>query len=190
MTTTNKTTPNNRCYIISSEDLNQNKKLKGLFRMMHLEEVTPYGSVLPAIEGMHYYAIGDLPEGKAPVTKKFLDTIGMTEEDYKEHCEIAALLNGSPCHLRLVDDEPTDDEDETLDEVLASLGTVIKPVEMPMQEEVDANPDAYVSIDRKLLAPFFDEDTPDEVIAMVILTVLEMNHLREMEMESQEGSDD
>lgn len=49
MKTTNNTTPNTRCYIMSSEDLNKSKKLKGLFRMMHLEEVTPYGSILSSL---------------------------------------------------------------------------------------------------------------------------------------------
>ncbi len=235
----------NRCYIICSEDLSRNKNLKNLFRTLHLEEVLPHGSALPVIDGMHYYATDALPEGKEPVTKKSIDRLGWTVDEFKEMhgaevkipavrpaladdaaededrmpledkldliakhlrateivdddaaeddtkvVSLADHLERAAKHIRemeALDDEPTEEEDDVLEEVLASLGAVIKPSPRPTQEEIDADPDAFISIPRAVFAPYFDDDTPDEWIEMVVLGLLEADRIRSLE---EEGGDD
>ena len=235
----------NRCYIICSEDLNRNKNLKNLFRTLHLEEVLPHGSALPVIDGMHYYVADALPEGKEPVTKKSIDRLGWTVDEFKEmhstevkapvvrpelvdgaaededrmpledkldliakHLRATEIVDGDASeddakvvsladrleraakHMReaeVLDEEPTEEEDDVLEEVLASLGTVIKPTPRPTQEEIDADPDAFISIPRAVFAPYFDDDTSDAEIELIVHCLLEADRIRALE---EEGGDD
>ena len=106
--------------------------------------------------------------------------------------EILAIIGGrspAPKYKKTADKKayvPSDDKDTAEDEVLSSLGTVIKPSPRPTQKDIDANPKAYVSISRAALAPFFGEDTPDEVVEMIILAVLAINRIHELEMKAAE----
>lgn len=235
----------NRCYIICSEDLNRNKNLKNLFRTLPLEEVLPHGSALPVIDGMHYYVTDALPEGKEPVSKKSIENLGWTVDEFKEmhgaevkapvvrpvlvddaaedeermlladkydliakHLRATEIVNDDAAeedakvvsladhleraakHIRemeALDDEPTEEEDDVLEEVLSSLGTVIKPAPRPTQEEIDADPDAFISIPRAVFAPYFDDDTPDAEIELIIHCLLEADRIRALE---EEGGDD
>ena len=70
------------------------------------------------------------------------------------------------------------EEDAVIDEVLASMGTLLKPTAQPTAAEVAANPDAFVILRRKDLAPYFDEDTPAEEIDLMITTLLEADRIR------------
>ena len=78
--------------------------------------------------------------------------------------------------LELSEDE--DEQDAVLDEVLASMGTLLKPTAQPTAAEVAADPDAFVILRREDLAPYFDEDTPAEVIDLMITTLLEADRIR------------
>jgi hypothetical protein len=78
--------------------------------------------------------------------------------------------------LELSEDE--DEQDAVLDEVLASMGTLHKPTAQPTAAEVAADPDAFVILRREDLAPYFDEDTPAEVIDLMITTLLEADRIR------------
>lgn len=250
-------TNTNRCYILSKEDLTENKKLKKLFAPLHLDEIAPSGSGLPKIEGMHYYMTENVPEGN-PVKKKSLELVGSSIEEHeqfydgdltasqmnprnlfpvqdeidkmpleevvaelcsnkkpKQTKEEAAAKRKAPwagyheddnadygddddlsfeeilavigCRAPEKKDVPADNKDTALEEVIADMGGVlIKPSPRPTQEEIDANPDAFVSIDRKVLAPYFVEDCPAEYVEMVILTLLAMNRMRELEAEARD----
>lgn len=218
--------PNNtRCYIMSTEDLDKNKKLKGLFRMMHLEEIAPSGSGLPKIEGMHYYTTENL-SNQEPVTKRSLELIGSSIEEYEEmhddsslpsrrkmnaedrkspfeelmereeaYDELDDILNleeyeADVCGdiVEILGEEPDDDEDDVLEEVIADMGGVlVKPSPRPTQAEVEANPDEFISIDRKVLAPYFGEDVPAEYVEMFILAMLAMNRMRELDAENRDA---
>ena len=74
-----------------------------------------------------------------------------------------------------------------LEEVLASLGTVIKPTPRSTQEKIDADPDAFISFPRAMFAPYFDDDTPDAEIELIIHCLLEADRIRALE---EEGGDD
>lgn len=78
--------------------------------------------------------------------------------------------------LELSEDE--DEQDAVLDEALASMGTLLKPTAQPTAAEVAADPDAFVILRREDLAPYFDEDTPAEVIDLMITTLLEADRIR------------
>lgn len=78
--------------------------------------------------------------------------------------------------LELSEDE--NEQDAVLDEVLASMGTLLKPTAQPTAAEVTADPDAFVILRRKDLAPYFDEDTPAEEIDLMITTLLEADRIR------------
>ena len=74
--------------------------------------------------------------------------------------------------------EDKNEQDAVLDEVLASMGTLLKPTAQPTAVEVAANSDAFVILRRKDLAPYFDEDTPAEEIDLMLTTLLEADRIR------------
>ena len=74
--------------------------------------------------------------------------------------------------------EGGNEQDAVLDEVLASMGTLLKPTAQPTTAEVMADPDAFVILRREDLAPYFDEDTPAEEIDLMITTLLEADRIR------------
>ena len=112
-----------------------------------------------------------------------------TAEDEKT-VSLADRLERAAKHIRemeVLDEEPTEEEDDVLEEVLSSLGTVIKPTPRPTQEEIDADPDAFISFPRAMFAPYFDDDMPDAWIEMIILAMLEADRIRSLDEE--EGDD-
>ena len=103
---------------------------------------------------------------------------------------MADRLERAAKHMReteILDTKPTEEEDGLLEEVLASLGTVIKPAPRPTQEEINADPDAFISFPRAMFAPYFDEDTSDDEIELTIHCLLEADRIRTLESE---GGDD
>lgn len=74
--------------------------------------------------------------------------------------------------------EDGNEEDTALDEVLASMGTLLKPTAQPTAAEVMADPDAFVILRREDLAPYFDEDTPAEEIDLMLTALLEADRIR------------
>ena len=72
----------------------------------------------------------------------------------------------------------SDGEDPVLDEVLASIGTLLKPTAQPTAAEVAADPDAFVILRREDLAPHFDGDTPAEEIDLMLTALLEADRIR------------
>ncbi len=78
--------------------------------------------------------------------------------------------------LELSKDE--DKQDAVLDEVLASMGTLLKPTAQPTAAEVAVDPDAFVILRREDLAPYFDRDTPAEEIDLMLTALLEADRIR------------
>ena len=70
------------------------------------------------------------------------------------------------------------EEDAVIDEVLASMGTLLKPTAQPTAAEVAADPDAFVILRRKDLATYFDEDTPAEEIDLMLTALLEADRIQ------------
>lgn len=71
-----------------------------------------------------------------------------------------------------------DERDAVLDEVLSSMGTLIRPTAQPTPKEVEADPDAFVVFRREELAPYFDDDSSAEYIKMLVITLLEVDRIR------------
>ena len=102
---------------------------------------------------------------------------------------LADRLERAAKHIRemeALDEEPAEEEDDVLEEVLSSLGPVIKPAPRPTQEEIDADPGAFISFPRAMFAPYFDDDMPDAWIEMIILAMLEADRIRSLD---EEGDD-
>lgn len=107
--------------------------------------------------------------------------------------ELNAIANGLVMTVPLLGDEDKaerkpqmflelsedgNDEDAVLDEVLASMGTLLKPTPQPTAAEVAADPDAFVILRREELAPYFDGDTPAEEIDLILTALLEADRIR------------
>ena len=74
--------------------------------------------------------------------------------------------------------EGGNEQDAVLDEVLASMGTLLKPTAQPTTAEAAADPDAFVILRRKDLATYFDEDTPAEEIDLMLTALLEADRIQ------------
>lgn len=142
--------------------------------------------------------ISDPEEERMPLADKY-DMIAKhlrenqipDDEPTEETISLADRLDHAAKHIRemeALDEEPTEEEDDVLEEVLAEIGgTLIKPSPRPTQEQIDFDPDAFISFPRAMFAPYFDEDTPDEMIALIIECLLEADRIRNLE---NEGGDD
>ena len=77
------------------------------------------------------------------------------------------------CVLSRKDAEP----DPELEEALSSLGTFLRPTPQPTPEEVAANPESFVILDRQALVPYFPEEMSAEKIELIILAMLEADRM-------------
>lgn len=71
------------------------------------------------------------------------------------------------------DDRPLEEVEASLNEKLIALDKRFRPMPRPTPEEIKANPEGFVILDRADLEPYFPDYMPTKNIQLLILALLE-----------------